>query len=323
MDALTQIKQYISKDFETYKACFSQALQTDNVLLKQVLTHVAAKQGKQIRPIMILLSAKICGGITYHAIQSAVALELLHTASLVHDDVVDSATTRRGQKAVNALWDNKTAVLVGDYLLSKALAIGLETNNLKVLSIITELGQVLSSGELLQLFLSWNIKPEEDSYFKIIRQKTAMLFAAGTGIGAVAVDATEEQYTALRAFGEMLGICFQLKDDYLDYVSDNNGLGKPTMNDIQDGKITLPLLKAMQNAPKDHSERIIQQIITKQIEDIEAIRAFVMQYGGLEYTRDMMYKYKEEAIKNLYIFPNSETKEALLQILDYVIDRTY
>lgn len=323
MDALTRIKQYISKDFETYNACFAQALQTDNILLKQVLEHVAAKQGKQMRPVIILLSAKLCGGITQQAIRSAVSMELLHTASLIHDDIVDGATIRRGQKAVNAVWDNKTAVLVGDYMLSKALAIALETNNIKAISIITELGQALSSGELLQLFLAWNINPDEESYFKIIRQKTAMLFAAGTSIGAVSVNAESEQCAALRKFGEALGVCFQLKDDFLDYASDNNGLGKPAMNDVRDGKITLPLLRAMQKAPQEQANRLVRQIMSKEIEDIDAVRTFVMQYGGLEYTEEMMQKYKGEAIEALQVFPDSETKDALLQILDYVIARTY
>ncbi len=323
MDALTRIKQYISEDFDTYNACFAQALQTDNILLKQVLEHVAAKQGKQMRPIIILLSAKLCSGITRQTILAAVSMELLHTASLVHDDIVDDATMRRGQKAVNVRWDNKTAVLVGDYLLSKALALALETNNIKAISIITELGQALSSGELLQLFLAWNTNPDEDSYFKIIRQKTAMLFAAGTSIGAVSVNAEAEKCTALRKFGEALGVCFQLKDDYLDYVSDNNGLGKPAMSDVRDGKITLPLLRAMQKAPQEQANRLVQQIMSKEIEDIDAVRTFVMQYGGLEYTEEMMLKYKAEAIEALRVFPDSETKDALLQILDYVIARTY
>ena len=164
---------------------------------------------------------------------------------------------------------------------------------------------------------------KKESYFKIIRQKTAMLFAAGTSIGAVSVNAEAEQCAALRTFGEALGVCFQLKDDFLDYVSDNNGLGKPAMNDVRDGKITLPLLRAMQKAPKEQSNRLVKQIMSKEIEDIDAVRTFVMQYGGLEYTKEMMQKYKSQAIEALQVFPDSDTKDALLQILDYVIERTY
>ena len=323
MDLLTQIKQTILPEFADYENYFTQVLQSDNIYLNQVLAYVHARQGKQIRPLLILLSAKLCGKITESTLRLAASMELLHTASLLHDDVVDNSSQRRGQASVNAEWNNKTAVLVGDYLLAKSIEIGISVSNEKALKIIAGIGQILASGELLQLYAEWKTNPEESTYFEIIRQKTASLFASCMQLGAVSVNASEEDAGCMSQFGEALGICFQLKDDYFDFTSTNDDVGKPVLNDIKEGKITLPLLHALRNAPEKEATEVMKQILHRQIENPEAIQHFVIKYGGLDYTLQKMEEYKlraQEAVSRY--LDNSSVKQALLDILSYAIERT-
>lgn len=323
MDLLTQIKRNIVPEFADYEQFFAQVMQSDNYYLNQVLTYLRAKQGKQIRPLLILMSAKLCGQITETTLRLAASMELLHTASLLHDDVVDTSFERRGQASVNAEWNNKTAVLVGDYMLAKSIELGISVANEKALKIIAKIGQILASGELLQLYVEWKNNPEESTYFEIIRQKTASLFASCMQLGAVSVNASETDVERMGLFGEYLGICFQLKDDYFDFASDKDNVGKPVLNDIKDGKITLPLLKSLKTAPADEATLIMQQLRQKQIDNVEVIKDFVIRYGGLDYTSQKMEEYRLLAEEQLSAYPCSPIRQALSDILLYAIKRTH
>lgn len=301
-------------------------MHSENARLNEVLDYIHAKAGKQLRPIVVLLSAQLCRGVTEKTIQTAVALELLHNASLVHDDVVDSSPMRRGVKSVQAKWSNKVAVLVGDYMLARVINTITEIHNSQILNIVAGLGMALSSGELLQLHANSSMWISEEQYFKIITQKTAQLFAACAEAGAESSAATMRQTTALREFGKQLGICFQLKDDIFDY-SDAEEIGKPTMSDIRDGKCTLPLLISLQRAPKAEAEAIKQlaeelyQDITDPVNAEQEIKSFVLRYDGVRYAAARMAEHKKSAIEALSVFRDSRTKEALLSLLDYAVNR--
>lgn len=326
--SIDDIRKPISIEFSRFEEAFAAVLRTDNELLSQALTYIQRKRGKQLRPMLVLLSAQLCHGITSKTIQTAVALELLHTATLIHDDVVDDSNMRRGVPSVNAQWNNKVAVLVGDFLLSKVIEIIADLRNTKILNVITDIGRSLSSGELLQLHSNQSMWIGEDCYFEVIRQKTADLFAACTLAGAISSGASQRQETAMRDFGRLMGICFQMKDDCLDY-SDNEEIGKPTMHDIRDGKVTLPLIVSLQRAPKEEADRIknlcedLQQL-TNQREAFEVeqeIKSFVLRYDGLKHTRTKMEDYRAEARGVLDIFHDSSTKQAMLELLNYSINR--
>ena len=249
------IRKVILADFRQYEEVFARTLHSEDSLLAQVLDYIHSKRGKQLRPILVMLSAALCRGITDKTIQTAVALELMHTASLVHDDVVDDSPLRRGSEAVHTLWTNKIAVLVGDYLLTRVMHILAELRSVTILNITSEMGAALTSGELLQLHSGQSMWISEEQYNKVIEKKTAYLFAACSEAGAASTGATMRQMTAMKQFGMHLGMCFQLKDDVLDY-SDAEDIGKPTMNDIRDGKATLPLLISLQRATKEEAEHI-------------------------------------------------------------------
>ena len=233
------IRKVILAEFRQYEEAFALTLQSDDTLLSQVLDYIHSKRGKQLRPILVLLSAALCRGITDKTIQTAVALELMHTASLVHDDVVDDSPMRRGSEAVHTLWNNKIAVLVGDYLLTCVMHILADLRNVNILNIVSDMGAALTAGELLQLHSGESMWISEEQYNKVIEQKTACLFAACSEAGAASAGATMRQTTAMKQFGLHLGMCFQIKDDVLDF-SDIEDIGKPTMNDVRDGKATLP-----------------------------------------------------------------------------------
>lgn len=325
---IDDIRQPVRESFEDYKKAFAQVMQSENPLLNEVLDYIRAKSGKQLRPLLVLLSAEISRGVTEKTILSAVALELLHTASLVHDDVVDSSPTRRGAKAVHAKWNNKVAVLVGDFMLARVINTIAEIRNTPILNIVSRLGAALSSGELLQLHANSTMWINEEQYFRIIDQKTAQLFAACTEAGAESCLATMKQKTALREFGSHLGICFQLKDDIFDY-SDAEDLGKPTMNDIRDGKATLPLIIALKRATPAEAEHIKQlaedlsQGLVDAFEAEQEIKSFVLRYEGVRYANARMHEHKKRAIEALSVFRESPAKTALLSLLEYAVNRDH
>lgn len=320
----------IQSEFLLFEKAFSTTLSSDNPLIDNVLDYIHTKRGKQLRPILVMLSAAICKGVTDKTINTAVALELLHTASLVHDDVVDNSPTRRGTNAVHAQWTNKIAILVGDYMLAKVIGLLAEIRNTSILSIVSEVGAALSSGELIQLHNGESMWISEEQYLTVIKHKTAHLFAACCEAGAVSSGATAKQSSALRNFGMYLGLCFQLKDDVFDY-SDAEDLGKPTMNDLQDGKATLPIIISLQRATKEeanHIKELAEALASKsphidQFEAEQEIRSFVLRYNGMRYAYQLMDKYRKKAIETLASFPENKYKESLISLLDYAIKRMH
>lgn len=320
----------IQSEFLLFEKAFSTTLSSDNPLIDNVLDYIHTKRGKQLRPILVMLSAAICKGVTDKTINTAVALELLHTASLVHDDVVDNSPTRRGTNAVHAQWTNKIAILVGDYMLAKVIGLLAEIRNTSILSIVSEVGAALSSGELIQLHNGESMWISEEQYLTVIKHKTAHLFAACCEAGAVSSGATAKQSSALRNFGMYLGLCFQLKDDVFDF-SDAEDLGKPTMNDLQDGKATLPIIISLQRATKEeanHIKELAEALASKsphidQFEAEQEIRSFVLRYNGMRYAYQLMDKYRKKAIEALASFPENKYKESLISLLDYAIKRMH
>lgn len=327
MNQITDIKAPIAEEWKQYEDAFATAMASDNPLLQEVLTYIHKRRGKQLRPLLVLLSAKLVHGISDKTIQAAVALELMHTASLIHDDVVDASDLRRGEEAVHTHWTNKVAVLTGDYMLAKVIDLVSQLRNQQILGIVARIGQQLSSGELLQLHAGDSMWISEEQYFRIIEQKTSCLFAACTEAGAVSSGASMRQQTALREFGRHLGLIFQMQDDVLDF-SDSEELGKPTMGDLRDGKATLPILISMQRAT--HEERKHIEELTTRLHTAEGkerflieqeIKSFVLKYNGLGYTRKRMMEIKQEAQELLHGFHDMSTVSALLQILNYAMLR--
>jgi octaprenyl-diphosphate synthase len=312
----------VQQDMEAFDRLYSETLHTSSGDFKPMLDFVSGKKGKRIRPLILLLSAKLCGEVTTESLRYATILELLHTATLIHDDVVDDTRERRGQPSVMAQFDNRRAVLLGDYILSRAIVQGVETKDIRVLRILSGLAQNLAEGELTQLIVSSEISIDEDRYFEVIRKKTATLLASCSEMGAISAGADAEKTEILRSVGYNLGLCFQLKDDTFDYFEQGE-LGKPTGNDIREGKITLPLIYALQAAPENRSAPILE-IIRKQdfsSENIQGLISFAKEYRGIEYVYQKMQQIKSRTVELLAQFPDSEAKTALTQIIDYIIER--
>lgn len=327
---MTDFHSIIQTEFRQFEKEFAAVLTSDNQLLNDALDYLHSKRGKQLRPVLVLLSAAICKGITSKSIHTAVALELMHTASLVHDDVVDNSPTRRGDKALHEQWTNKIAILVGDYMLSKSISLLSSVRNNTILGIISEMTAALTSGEILQLHNGQSMWITEEQYLQIIKQKTAYLFSACSEAGAVSSGATTRQQTAMRQFGMYLGLCFQLKDDVFDF-SDIEDLGKPTMNDIRDGKATLPIIKSLQRATPEEAayiKELAEALASKSphIDVFEAeqeIRSFVLRYDGIRYAHRLMEKYRKKAIEALSSFPDNKYKESLIALLNHAINRVH
>lgn len=323
-----EIRKSIASEFHQYEEAFAASMQSDNPLLSKVLDYIYAKRGKQLRPILVLLSAALCRGITDKTIQSAVALEMMHTASLVHDDVVDDSPMRRGSEAVHTQWNNKIAVLVGDYMLTRVMHLLTELRNVSILNIVSQMGAALTSGELLQLHSGESMWISEEQYNLVIEKKTACLFAACSEAGAASAGATARQMSAMRNYGLHLGMCFQIKDDVLDF-SDVEDIGKPTMNDVRDGKATLPLLISLKRANQEeanHIKEIAEGLAAKapHIDVFSAeqdIKSFILRHDGIRYAHQEMENHRKKALAALSIFPNNKYKEALVALLDYAINR--
>lgn len=327
---MNTLRQSIQSEFLQFDQAFSAALSSDNHLIDNILDYIHTKRGKQLRPVLVLLSAAICKGVTDKTINTAVSLELLHTASLIHDDVVDNSPMRRGVKSIHEQWNNKIAILVGDFLLAKVISLLTEIRNTSILSIVSEVGAALSSGELIQMHNGESMWITEEQYLRVIQHKTAHLFAACCEAGAVSSGATAKQSHALKNFGMYLGLCFQLKDDVFDY-SDVEDLGKPTMNDLRDGKATLPIIISLQRASKEEATYIkkLAEDLTNQSPHInlfeaeQEIRSFVLRYDGIRYAYQIMEKYRKKALDALASFPDNKYKESLVTLLDYAIQRMH
>lgn len=322
MDRLQQIKLPINDEFEVFKQKFDSSLQSSNPLLGEVISYIKQRRGKMMRPILTLLMAKLCGVVNDSTYNAAISLELLHTASLVHDDVVDESDKRRGQKSVNALYDNKVAVLVGDYLLATSLQKAAQTGKLTIVNLVARLGQFLSEGEIVQLSNTGASDFSEDVYFEVIRKKTAVLFASAAQAGAISADISDGIASDAYLFGEMLGIAFQIKDDILDYSASD--IGKPTGNDMCEGKLTLPALYVL-NAHADETLRALALRIRSLDASNDEIAGFievVKARGGIEYAERVMREYRDKAFTLLPETAAPEVKEALIAYVDFVISRT-
>lgn len=325
MDTLSLIKQPIASELNDFIALFDEQLSHQDGMLGTVLNHIRQRAGKRMRPMLILLMAKNFGQITQVTQHAAVGLELLHTASLVHDDVVDEAEQRRGQDSVNATYNNKVAVLVGDFILSTALLNVAFTQNQRIVERLARLGQVLSDGEILQLSSTQQFEFSEEVYYQIIKNKTAALFEACAGIGALSVGADDEQEQAAKAFGQNLGIIFQIRDDIFDYY-DNQMIGKPTGNDMAEGKLTLPVIYALQSTQDEQAmewaKKVKQGMVTK--EEIAQLVDFTKRNGGIEYAEKRMNDFHQRCLGFLDDYVHDpEVKKALSLYLDFVSERKW
>ena len=322
MDKLQQIKLPIDKEFEEFRRLFDSSLQSSNSLLSEVLSYIKQRNGKMMRPILALLIAKLFGEINDSTLHAALSLELLHTASLVHDDVVDESDKRRGQSSVNAIYNNKVSVLVGDYMLATSLKHSAMTREITIVDLVACLGQNLSEGEIIQLANINASEFSEEVYYDVIRKKTAALFTASAEAGAISVHASDEMVKNARLFGEMIGIAFQIKDDIFDY-SESKEIGKPTGNDMVEGKLTLPALHVLNTVKDKTAEEIAVKIKNGEATpgEIAHLIEFTKQNGGIEYASQVMYDYKEKALSLLASLPDTEVKVALAGYLDYVVER--
>lgn len=322
MDSISLIRTPIEAELGDFKNLFDSSLSSSNALLDSVVSHIRQRNGKMMRPILVLLVARLYGAVRPSTLHAAVSLELLHTASLVHDDVVDESTERRGQLSVNAIFNNKVAVLTGDYLLATSLVHAEQTHSHPIIQLVSSLGQDLADGELLQLSNVSNHSFSESVYFDVIRKKTAALFAACTKAAAFSVGVGEEEAESARLLGEYIGICFQIKDDIFDYF-DSKEIGKPTGNDMLEGKLTLPALYVL-NKTKDSAVREIAFKVkegTATPDEIARLIEHVKENGGIEYAIQTMNAYKQKAFDLLASLPDSDVCVALRAYLDYVVDR--
>lgn len=322
MDRLSIIKSPITAELEEYKAMFDSALSSSNPLLNEVTTFIQQRNGKMMRPILVLLISKLCGETVPATLSAAVALELLHTASLVHDDVVDESDERRGQLSVNALFNNKVAVLSGDYLLGTCLVQAAKTQDIRIVNLISKLGQDLSEGELLQLSNTANLHFSEEIYYEVIRKKTAALFSACTRAAALSVKAPDMLCEKMHLLGEYIGICFQIRDDIFDYYEDAR-IGKPTGNDMVEGKLTLPVIYALNCSQSSWAKELAVKVKRGEAssDEIRKLIDFTKESGGIEYAQRAMYECREKAYRLLDEVEDSPIKTSLITYLDYVVDR--
>ena len=323
MSRLEQIKQPIQAEFEVFKQKFDASLQSSNPLLGEVINFIKQRRGKMMRPMLTLLMAKLCGKIEESTYYAAISLELLHTASLVHDDVVDESDKRRGQASVNALYDNKVSVLVGDFLLATSLTNAALTENISLVKLVSCLGQKLSEGEIIQLSNTNASDFSEDVYFDVIKKKTAALFSTAAEAGVRSVESCDEIAEKAYQFGELIGIAFQIKDDIFDY-NPSDSLGKPSGNDMKEGKLTLPALYVL-NAFNDESMKNLAlkiRSLEATTEEITLFIDYVKQNGGIEYATQVMIDYRNKALALLPQTASPDLKEALTSYIDYVIERS-
>jgi len=318
-----EISKVISKELEEFNDFFKSVLKTDVALLNLVLKYITSKKGKQIRPILVLLSAGICGKISTRSYVGAAMIELLHTATLVHDDVIDQAKVRRGIASINAEWNNKIAVLSGDFLLSLGLKTSVNHNEFRFLKITSTAVQMMSESELFAIDKARSFKITEDEYFKIINGKTATLISSCCEIGAFSASDKEEDSENLSKFGTLVGLAFQIRDDLLDYVSKSSLIGKPVGNDIKEKKITLPLIYALEKSDNNEKKKIISLMKSKDISksDINYILDFVKQKGGVEYAQNKAISLCNEAKLILNKYPDSKYKSSLEEITEFIINR--
>lgn len=323
MNIVADIKLPIQKEMDLFEEKFRASMLSKVPLLNRITYYIIRRKGKQMRPMFVFLVAKLVsnGGFDERTYRGASVVELIHTATLVHDDVVDDSNKRRGFFSVNALWKNKIAVLVGDFLLSKGLLLSIDNEDFDLLKLISIAVREMSEGELLQIEKARKLDITEDVYFEIIRKKTATLIAACCGIGASSVGAKNELIQKMRKFGEYIGIAFQIKDDLFDYTEAK--IGKPTGIDIKEQKMTLPLIYTLNNCSKKEKSWLINSVKkhNKDKKRVKEVIKFVKENGGIEYTTQKMNNYKNRALTILEEFPDSSYKDSLYTMIDYVVER--
>ncbi|MFP9112405.1 polyprenyl synthetase family protein [Flavobacterium sp. RHBU_3] len=323
MKITEQIKQPIAAEMELFEKKFYEAMSSKVALLNRITFYIVKRKGKQMRPMFVFLTAKMISGgtINERSYRGASVIELIHTATLVHDDVVDDSNRRRGFFSLNALWKNKIAVLVGDFLLSKGLLLSIDHGDFDLLRIISVAVREMSEGELLQIEKARRLDITEDVYYEIIRQKTATLIAACCSLGAASVNPDSEDVEKMRRFGELIGMAFQIKDDLFDYTEDS--IGKPTGIDIKEQKMTLPLIYTLNNCTKQEKKWLINSVKNhnKDKKRVKEVIAFVQNKGGLTYAEKRMGEYQQEALEILSTYPASPYKDALALMVNYVIER--
>ncbi|MDP4260937.1 MAG: polyprenyl synthetase family protein [Bacteroidota bacterium] len=313
----------IKNELTEFEIRFKKAVRSNTPLLDRIMRFIVKRKGKQLRPMFVLLSAKLCAEVNESAYRAASLVELLHTATLVHDDIVDDSMERRGFFSTYALWKAKANVLIGDYLLAKGLLLSLDHNDHKILQILSDAVRKMSEGELLQLEKARSLNLKEDVYFEIIRNKTASLLASACAAGAWSTSNNEAITEKMRLFGEKAGIAFQIKDDLFDYAGEN--IGKPTGNDIKEKKLTLPLIYSLNKVDKETRRKMIY-IVKNNNKDKEKVRWVIKKVeesGGIDYAGEKMNLYKEEALQVLYQFPESPARKGLEDLVVYVTDRKY
>jgi octaprenyl-diphosphate synthase len=324
MKPVEKIKAPIRHEMELFESKFKEAMKTQVPLLNRVMDYIIHRKGKQMRPMFVFLTAKMVsnGGFHERTYRGAAIIELIHTATLVHDDVVDDSNRRRGFFSINALWKNKIAVLVGDFLLSKGVLLSVDNEDFDILKLISTAVREMSEGELLQIEKARRLDITEDVYYNIIRQKTASLIASCTAIGAASVGADEKTIEEMRQFGETIGLAFQIKDDLFDYTDDK--IGKPTGIDIKEQKMTLPLIYTLNNCSDKERKWLINSVKNhnKNKKRVKEVIEFVKEHGGIEYTQKQMKNYQQKALNILDNYPDSEYKTALINMLNYVVDRS-
>ncbi len=322
--SLNEIKEPIAIVMEEFEKKFRASMKSQVPLLDRITHYIVKRKGKQMRPMFVFLSAGLCGGLNERTHRAATLIELLHTATLVHDDVVDDSNERRGFFSINALWKNKIAVLVGDYLLSKGLLLSVKHSDFDLLKIVSEAVSVMSEGELMQIEKARRLDISEEIYFEIIRQKTASLIASCCAAGAASAGAESETITNLHSFGELIGIAFQIKDDLFDY-GPSGIIGKPTGIDIKESKMTLPLIYALSKASRSDKRRVVNIIRNHNTNDkkVNEVIHFVNEAGGLEYAKVRMNQYQSKAFTMLESFPDSTYKNSLKQLVHFTIERNH
>lgn len=322
MRSIKEIKAPIEQEMDAFERKFRDSMKSNVALLDKITHYIVKRKGKQMRPMFVFLSAKMMGNVGESAYNAASLIELLHTATLVHDDVVDDAYERRSFFSINALWKNKIAVLVGDYLLSRGLLLSVDNNEHKLLGIVATAVREMSEGELLQIEKTRKLNIDESIYFEIIRQKTATLIAACCAAGVASTGADDETVEKARLFGEKVGIAFQIKDDLFDY-GNGEDIGKPTGIDIKEKKTTLPLIYAINNSSAKDRKYIINTVKNhnENPEKVREVINFVLKSGGIEYTRQRMMDYVKQAKEILNTFPDNDARRSLEAMVDYTVSR--
>lgn len=317
------VKDIIGIELGTFEKKFAEAVRSQTPMLDRIMKYIIKRKGKQMRPMFVFLSAKLNGEINESTYRAAALVELLHTATLVHDDVVDESLERRGFFSINAVWKNKIAVLVGDYLLSKGLLLSTSNEDFMHLHIVSEAVKQMSEGELLQMEKSRKLNLDEDIYFEIIKNKTASLLSSACGVGAYSTSKDETITEKMKLFGQKVGIAFQIKDDLFDYGSED--IGKPTGNDIKEKKLTLPLIYTLNKVDKNTKKRIIYILKNenKNKESVKFVINSVIQNGGIKYAESKMNAYRDEALEILYQFDESPVRKGLEELVRYTTDRKY